>query len=80
MKTTVSVYEAKAHLSELISTVERSGNRIVICRHGKPVADLMAHRESGHDILKPDPALLGAHFLVDPCAQLSPEDWPEAQR
>lgn len=34
---TVSLVEAKAHLSELLNTVE-AGEEIVITRHGRPVA------------------------------------------
>ncbi|MCC6195310.1 MAG: type II toxin-antitoxin system prevent-host-death family antitoxin [Burkholderiales bacterium] len=36
----VGVYEAKTHLPELLARVER-GERIVITRHGKPVAELV---------------------------------------
>ena len=38
---TVSLADAKAHLSELIDRVE-TGEQIVITRHGKPVAQLSA--------------------------------------
>ena len=36
---TVSLVEAKAHLSELLDKVE-SGQGVVITRHGRPVAQL----------------------------------------
>jgi prevent-host-death family protein len=38
--TTVTAYEAKTHLPRLLREVER-GERIVITRHGKPVAELV---------------------------------------
>jgi prevent-host-death family protein len=38
----LNVYEAKTHLSKLLDRVEL-GERIVIARNGKPVADLVAH-------------------------------------
>ncbi len=38
---TISVADAKAHLSELLDRVE-NGEQIVITRHGKPVAQLSA--------------------------------------
>jgi prevent-host-death family protein len=38
--TTVTAYEAKIHLPRLLRAVERGG-RIVITRHGKPVAELV---------------------------------------
>jgi prevent-host-death family protein len=38
---TVSLAEAKAHLSELLDNVE-GGEEVVITRHGRPVAHLSA--------------------------------------
>jgi prevent-host-death family protein len=42
---TVGTFEAKNRLSELIDKVER-GEEIVITRHGKPVARLVAASET----------------------------------
>lgn len=39
---TVNVYEAKSTLSRLLERVE-SGERIVIARAGRPIADLVPH-------------------------------------
>ena len=39
-KTEVGAYEAKTHLAALLDRVER-GERIVITRHGSPVAELV---------------------------------------
>ncbi len=41
----VPVKEAKAKLTELIRAAE-AGERIVLTRHGKPVADLVPHLDS----------------------------------
>ncbi len=38
---TVNLAQAKAHLSELLDQVE-GGEKVVITRHGKPVANLSA--------------------------------------
>ena len=38
----MNVYEAKAHFSRLLDRVQL-GERIVIARNGRPVADLVAH-------------------------------------
>jgi prevent-host-death family protein len=40
----VAVKEAKAKLTELLRAVE-AGEKIVLTRHGKPVADLVPHAE-----------------------------------
>ncbi|MCF8529197.1 MAG: type II toxin-antitoxin system prevent-host-death family antitoxin [Aquiluna sp.] len=39
----VSVYEAKTELSSLLRLVE-DGQRVVITKRGKPVADLASHK------------------------------------
>ena len=44
MADSVNVHEAKTTLSKLLERVER-GERIVIARAGKPVADLVPHRK-----------------------------------
>ncbi len=42
----VTIYEAKTHLSKLIAEVERTGEEIVIRRHNVPVAKLVPFRAS----------------------------------
>lgn len=44
MTTVVNVHEAKSSLSRLLEQVER-GERVVIARAGKPVADLVPHQQ-----------------------------------
>jgi prevent-host-death family protein len=43
MTVKVNVYEAKTHLSRLLERAA-AGERIVISRAGRPIADLVAHR------------------------------------
>ena len=45
---TVGAFEAKNKLSELLDEVERGGE-IVITRHGKPVARLVANEQKDED-------------------------------
>jgi prevent-host-death family protein len=82
--TVVSIYDAKAHLSKLIASLEAGEERIVLCRHGVPVADLVPHRKEER-LLEPDPALTGARFLaLSAVAMKAPlekhteaeEEWP----
>lgn len=80
MKTTVSIYEAKASLSRLIEQVQKEGKPITISKHGKPVADLVP-RKPVKNRLEPDPFLVGkARYIGDPCAPLDPEDWPDVMK
>lgn len=39
--TTVNIHEAKTHLSALIAAVERGHEKVIICRHGRAVAELV---------------------------------------
>jgi|GEM_PF-787775 len=41
----VTIHEAKTKLSALLAEVERKGENVLICRHGKPTADLVPHRK-----------------------------------
>ena len=41
----VNVHEAKSTLSQLLEAVER-GERVIVARAGKPVADLVPHQRS----------------------------------
>ena len=43
--TSVNIHEAKTHLSRLLERAEK-GERIVISRAGKPIADLVPHRRT----------------------------------
>lgn len=43
MTTTVNIHEAKSTLSKLLERVA-AGERVVIARAGKPVADLVPHQ------------------------------------
>lgn len=79
MKNSANIYEAKSQLSRLISRVEETGEPYVICRNGKPVVDLILHRQV-QDPLEPDPELRGARFIGDPTVGVSEEDWPESLR
>jgi prevent-host-death family protein len=47
MRSTSTVYEAKAKLSALINQVLRTGEPLVLTRYGKPVAKLIPCDEHG---------------------------------
>lgn len=75
---TVNVHEAKTGFSGLLAEIEQRGERIVICRNGKPVADLIPHHSV--DRSKPDPELGRIKIKFDPAEELSEEEWPRDQR
>ncbi len=74
----INIHETKTHLSTLIKEIEETGERVVICRNGKPVADLSAHKPV--DRLKTHPQLSDIEIRYDPTEPLSEEEWPESAR
>jgi prevent-host-death family protein len=70
---TVNVHEAKTNLSSLLSQVEKNGEPVLICRNGKPVADLVPHRAVKRN-LKPHPVMSKIKINYDPTEPLTPEE------
>jgi antitoxin (DNA-binding transcriptional repressor) of toxin-antitoxin stability system len=64
-------------LSALLAAVEADGETVIICRNGRPIAELR-RIERPKDPFRQNPALAGVKFHEDPCQPLSPEDWPGA--
>jgi prevent-host-death family protein len=79
---TVNTHEAKSQLSALLAAVEGKGERVVICRNGKPVAELVQAQNKARetDWLKPDPALKPLFIRYDPIEPLTNDDWPSENR
>ncbi len=56
----INISDAKTHLSQLIARVER-GERILIARAGKPVAELRPVGRPKKPLIPPDDPLLRVH-------------------
>jgi prevent-host-death family protein len=74
----LNIHDAKTQFSSLVAEVEGKGERIVICRHGVPVADLVAHQASR--VTKKSAKLGGIKFHYDPTEPLSEGEWPIENR
>ena len=73
----VNTHEAKSRLSALLGEVEGNDEVVVICRNGRPVAEL--RRVSlVSDPLRQHTEISGIVFHEDPMTPLDPEDWPDA--
>jgi prevent-host-death family protein len=75
---TVNVHEAKTNFSRLLAQLEKNGEPVVICRNGKPVADLVPCKRRSR--LKTDPKLSRIKIKYDPTELLSEGEWPSASR
>ncbi len=74
----VNVHEAKTQFSGLLAAIEKRGERIVICRNGKPVADLVPHQERVS--MMADKKLGAINILYDPIEPATDDDWPQENR
>ena len=68
----VNIHEAKTNLSSILAQVE-DGEQIVICRNGKPIADLIHHKQQTRT--EPDKLLSKISINYDPTESLTQEEW-----
>ena len=74
----VNTHEAKTRFSALLAAVEENGEVALICRHGKPVAELRAATDC---LTSPNPLKihheLAAKILYDSTEPASGDEWPD---
>jgi prevent-host-death family protein len=77
---TVNTHEAKTKLSELLMLVETGKESVLICRHGRPVAELVkpvAVPPCSRNKIYPE---LNVKITGDPCVPLDDDAWPADYR
>ncbi len=74
---TVNVNELETRLSSLLAAIEGKDETIVICRAGRPIAELRPLSKIC-DPLRVHPELSQIEFYEDPMAPLEPEDCPNS--
>ena len=72
---TVNIHEAKTNLSALLAEIEKNGETIIICRNGKPVANLNPYLSRNRLILHPEMSRIEINY--NPVEPLSESEWPE---
>ena len=73
----VNVHEAKSQLSKLLELVEQ-GETVVIARHGKPVAELIAARTKPgfpFNAAKADPLVTPGDEWWAPMSEQEADEW-----
>ena len=77
---TVNTHEAKSNLSKLLAAIEDKGEVVLICRNGKPIAEMKAIKTAAGRLTL-DPALKVTFAPgFDPTEPATAEDWPEENR
>ena len=74
----VPLEEAQTQLPALLAAVEATGESVLICHQGKPVADLVPHRTRSR--LVPHPVMQQIRIDYDPTEPLTADEWPEQSR
>ena len=69
----VNIHEAKTNLSSLLAKIENSGEEVLICRNGKPVADMTPHKHKNR--LQPHSVMSKIKIAYDPTEPLSEDEW-----
>lgn len=73
----VNIHEAKTQLSAILSEVEKKGETYLICRNGKPVAELSPRRRESR--LTVHPVLSRIKINCDPVEALSDDEWGDIE-
>ena len=69
----VNTHEAKTNLSALLAKIEQSGEEVIICRNGKPIADLRPHKHKNR--LTAHPVMGQIQINYDPTETLGDDEW-----
>jgi prevent-host-death family protein len=74
----VTIDEAQTQLPALLDAVEATGEPVLLCRQGTPVADIVPPRPRSR--LVPHPVMQQLRLDYDPTEPRTPDEWPESSR
>ena len=73
----INIHEAKTRLSAILEEEKKKGETFVICRNGKPVAELGPRKRKSR--LTYHPVYSKIRIDYDPVEDLSDEEWGEIE-
>jgi len=71
----LNIHEAKTRLSAVLSEVEKKGETFLICRNGRPLAELIPHKRRSR--LAYHPVMSNIKIGYNPIEDLSDDEWGE---
>ena len=74
---TVNMYEAKTQFSSLLKKVENEHEKILVCRNGHPIAEILPLNKTNKKKLPPPDPKLRLNINYDPTAPLDYDELPE---
>lgn len=72
----VNIHEVKTRLSQLLVLIEKNQETIRVCRHGKPVADIVPIRRTVANRLAMHPEISNTQINYDSVSPLEQDEWP----
>ena len=73
---TLNIHEAKTKLSSVLAQVEK-GKSFLICKNGKPIAELIPHKHRKRTRLHPVMSKIRINY--DPTEELTEEEWGQIE-
>lgn len=73
---TVNTHQAKTQLSYLLAQIEKHNEIVRVCRHGKPIADIVPIKKSTINPLQQHAILQDVQIHYDPTLPLTEDEWP----
>jgi len=74
---TVNMYEAKTQFSSLIKKVENEHEKILVCRNGHPIAEIIPLKKTNNKKLPAFDPKLKLNINYDPTEPLDYDELPE---
>lgn len=75
----LNIHEAKTKLSAVLMQIEKTGESVLICRNGKPVAKLVPYQQPRGSRLAYHPEMRNIVINYDPTEDLSDDEWGEVE-
>lgn len=72
----INTHEAKTRLSQLLVLIEKNHEVVRVCRHGKPVADIVPIISAVADPLATHSEISNIQINYDPTGPLEHDEWP----
>jgi prevent-host-death family protein len=73
----LNIHEAKTRLSAVLTEVEQKGAAFLICRNGKPIAELVPHKKRNRLVCHPTFSRIKIKY--DPIEELTEDEWGEIE-
>ncbi|MBU0996171.1 MAG: type II toxin-antitoxin system Phd/YefM family antitoxin [Proteobacteria bacterium] len=70
---TLNIHETKTNLSAILKEIEETGNKFLICRNGKPIAEIVPHKNKNR--LKTDAFLSQVNIKCNLTEPLTEDEW-----